>query len=163
MFRKQRGCKTWTPKEIDKLKILAYEGVLPKDMEVKLGRTKNAIYAKASKLNIKLPRTRTRPPNSGRKISMPETGHRLIIEFFQLVIHIKRPLKHVLANSGYCYNSIQAWKHRRRMPRLASFEDILNCIGFKLIIVPIDMNYGDVVNFVTHVKESKNASSKSNN
>lgn len=160
MFRNQRKNKRWTPEEVAKLRQLTAQNVLPVVMSKTLGRSVTSLYSKASKLRLELPRSRERPRYSGRKLTVPTRGHRLIIEFFQLVIARKISLKKLMINSGYSYATVHSWKKGGHMPKLTTFDDILNCLGFKLMIVPIDMEYGDVVNFVTHTKENGNASSK---
>ena len=49
-----RKGKKWTINDVKKLRIMAREGATISKIEKELGRTKNAIYIQASKINTSL-------------------------------------------------------------------------------------------------------------
>ena len=59
--------KTWSTEDISKLKQLAKGNTPTRVMGIKLGRTPDAIYSKASDLNIKLKPTNQSPYGRSKK------------------------------------------------------------------------------------------------
>lgn len=59
--------KEWKSSEISKLRTLAKENTPTRVIGLKLGRTENAVYAKASQKNISLAPTNQSPYNRSKK------------------------------------------------------------------------------------------------
>ena len=59
--------KPWTPADVNMLKALAKGNTPTGVMSIKLGRTENAIYTKASDINLSLKPTNKPPYNRQRK------------------------------------------------------------------------------------------------
>ena len=59
--------KTWTPTEVKQLAKLAGENTPTRVIGLKLGRTPDAVYTKASAENIPLKPTNQSPYNRGKK------------------------------------------------------------------------------------------------
>ncbi|MFH1309768.1 MAG: hypothetical protein ABIH85_03700 [Candidatus Omnitrophota bacterium] len=59
--------KEWTSKEVSQLKSLAKENTPTRVIGLKLGRTENAVYSKASEKNISLSPTNQSPYNRRNK------------------------------------------------------------------------------------------------
>ncbi len=69
--------RPWTPQEVRALKMLARENTPTRVISLKMGRTKPAVYSKASQENISLKPINQSPYNRRRKQSGQEPDRSL--------------------------------------------------------------------------------------
>ena len=68
-------------------------------------------------------------------LTVPEKGHPLVRDLYQLMNANKILIKDLVQPSGVKATTISEWRYRRT-PNVASLEAVLNALGFKLDIVP---------------------------
>lgn len=83
------------------------------------------------------------PTNKGKTLpgtkKPARTSSRIVRELFDLIDAANIPAETIASETGCHRVSISRWKHGRATPMITEIENMALVLGYKLMLVPIDL------------------------